>query len=1107
MDTSKNSQLPNSNPSPQDTDNRKPRIFWFASAAILLAVCILLICLSTTADGRSHPVRINEILAANTRYPNADGYCCDYIELYNSANYPLNLTGFQIGTIDGSGRYAFPYGTSIGAKSYLVVSCDAALEGDLYAPFGISRSGGEVLYLIGSSGAIVDSVTTLATDTDQAMLRNNDGTWTTSSSVTPGYANDGPAAQDLYNPGLSPVRITELSSVNNGFDPVTGAVLDWVELTNTGSTAVDISGYILTDNTGNDKFLFPSGTVLAPQTQMIVLCGNLSSAGAPFGLSQFGMELVVLKDSSGRIVEIIETLPMEPGHSMSLQSDGSWQVTVEVTPGYPNTPDGYRACLRDSGAEPGVITINEIMSASQAVLPDASGAFYDWAELYNSGSSAVNLGGWFLSDDPSEPQKWQFPAVEVGAGEYLVIFLSGKDVFTAGELHTSFSLSAGGESLILSSPAGSVLDRVNFGAAETNCSFDCSDSTDPTLTAFPTPGYANDDIGLKAFCAARVPTGPLAIWELMSYNERYLVQPGGDCYDWVELKNVSDQIVNLSDYAITDDTGTPNQFILPDKTLAPGESVVIILSGDPTLNTYDYTHATFSLNAKEDSLFLYRTNGTLIDYVFLRDIPVGSSYGRAEDSGGFYFMEPTPNAPNHDGYLRISNEPTSQIAQGVYTSDSDFTVPLAAEGTIYYTLDGSDPDTSSLVYTGPIQISETTVLRAAAIEPGKMISGIYTATFIVGEPHDIPVVSLVTDPENLWGPDGIYKSGDLAIKEQVRPANVAYLGDDGSFSMDCRINLHGFTTATVFPKKTFALRFLDAYDGMLNYDVFEDGEVTHFRSLLIRNAYESTVSTQMHDALMGQLASEASDTMLSQKYKYVALYLNGEYWGLYAIRERHSAEHYAAYMDVPASTVHTVRYCIDEQNSLNRLYQFLGWHNLKTKENYDYACTVLDMESFADWIIFESYVCNIDINGNIRYYYCSEDQLWHLGLADLDLGMFNYSGFRNTATTFHHGRLVYAVMANEEFQHLIATRLAELLETTLSDEHVLATLDHMIDTIKNEIILDAERWNYGIAGYNRFVREMREFCDGRAEYLIKDFCLYVNFTPEEKEYYFGHLLK
>ncbi len=1101
-----NSQLFNVITPPQSQNNKKPRTFWIISAAALLAVCILLICLSTTADGRTHPLRINEVLAANTRYPNADGYCCDYVELYNSAAYPLDLSGFQLGTIDGSGRYAFPSGTVIGAKSYLLISCDAALEGGFYAPFGLSRSGGEMLYLIGSGGAIIDSVTTLATDADQAMLRSGDGTWTTSFAVTPGYANDGPAAQDLYNPGLSDVRITELSSVNNGFDPLTGAALDWVELTNTGSTPTDISGYILTDNTGNDKFRFPSGTVLAPQAQLIVLCGDAASAGAPFGLSQNGQELVVLKDSGGRIVEIIETLPMTPGHSMALHSDGSWQITGESTPGYPNTPEGHRACLRNSGAEPGVITINEIMSASQAVLPDASGAFCDWAELYNSGGFTVNLGGWFLSDDPADPQKWQFPAVELNPGEYLVVFLSGKDT-SSGELHAGFSLSAGGEHLILSSPTGNPLDRVTFGAAEDNCSFDCSNSADPVLTAFSTPGFANDDLGLQDFSDSRVPAGPLAIWEVMSYNERYLVQPGGDCYDWVELKNVSNQPLRLSDYAITDDTGTPNRFILPEKTLAPGESTVIILSGDPSLNTYDYTHATFSLNAREDSLFLYRTDGTLTDYVFLRDIPVGSSYGRSEDSGGFYFMVPSPNAPNYDGYLKISGEPTSPIAQGVYTGDSGFTVPLAAEGTIYYTLDGSDPDASSLVYTGPIQISETAVVRAAAIEPGKMISGIYTATFVIDEPHDIPVVSLVTDPDNLWGPDGIYKSGDISVKEQVRPANVAYTGEDGSFSMDCRINLHGFTTATVFPKKTFALRFLDAYDGMLNYDVFEDGEVTHFRSLLIRTAYESTVSTQMHDALMGQLASEGSDAMLSQKYKYVAMYLNGEYWGLYAIRERHSPEHYAAYMDVPASTVHTVRYCIDEKNSLNRLYQFLGWRNLKTKENYDYACTVLDMESFADWIIFESYVSNIDINGNIRYYYCSEDQLWHLGLADLDLGMFHGSGFRNTATTFHHGRLVYAAMANEEFQHLVATRLAQLLETTLSDEHVLATLDHMIDTTKNEIVLDAERWNYGMAGYNRFVREMREFCDGRAEFMIKDFCLYVNFTPEEKEHYFGHLLK
>ena len=124
------------------------------------------------------------------------------------------------------------------------------------------------------------------------------------------------------------------------------------------------------------------------------------------------------------------------------------------------------------------------------------------------------------------------------------------------------------------------------------------------------------------FCAAQIPSGPLAIWELMSSNDLYLPQALGKCYDWVELRNVSQEEILLSDYSLSDAEDVTDLFVLPEKTLAPGASVVIILSGDPALSTATYAHAGFSLNAMEDSLYLFR-NGELNDCVYLKEIPLG----------------------------------------------------------------------------------------------------------------------------------------------------------------------------------------------------------------------------------------------------------------------------------------------------------------------------------------------------------------------------------------------------------------------------------------------------------------------------------------------------
>lgn len=1084
----------------------RQKILWCVALAAVLLVCLGMIFLSSGEGGRVYPVYITEVLASNTRLPNADGRCCDYIELYNSADYPVDLSGFLLGDIAGSSRYTFPQGTVLDGHGYLVVYCDAAVEEPGYAHFGISRSGNETFYLIASNGAVVDRMTTLPTELDQTMILGEDGQWILADAATPGAApyDSAPSGEDTWNPELSPVRITEYSSLDNVCHPGTGLLSDWVELHNTGSDPADISGFVLSDNVNNDKYTFPQGTVLPAGSYLLVCCADGEGEDlAPFHLSARVSESIVLKDAQGRIVEMLWTCPMEAFGSMALTESG-WSATNTPTPGCENTQAGYEASLAAIGADAGHIVISELMAATQYVIPDCFGEFSDWAELYNAGDTAVELAGWFLSDDPNTPAKWQLPSLTIQPGERRILFLSGRDGVYEDEIHAGFSLSASGESLILTSSLGTVVDSVTFGPSDAGQSF-VMDSGEPVLCDDPTPGYPNDQAGYEAFCDANQPQGPLAIWEVMTSNDWYLPQALGKCYDWVELRNVSDGNIRLSDFSITDDEGVPAQYVLPDKTLAPGQCIVIILSGNTSLSTGLYSHAPFSLNAAQDQLLLYQGD-RLVDYASLRNIPLRHSYGRSGDQGGFSYMTPTPGTENIPGNRQISAVPTSAMGPGVFTSDTSLSVPLSAEGTIYYTLDGSDPDTQSPVYSGPIEINSTTVLRAAALEDGKMLSGIYTATFIIQEPHSIPVVSLVTDPDNLWGPNGIYKYGDITIREEKRTANVSYTGSDGSFSLDCEISLHGATTVTAWEKKSFTVRFQDNYDGPLYYDVFEDGEATVFSSLIVRAAHESTFSTHLRDALMGSIASESCDTLVSQKYKYVALYLNGEYWGLYALREQHTAEHYGFYMGVPADTVVKYRYCISGNNQLHDLYSSLDTTNLSIPSNYEYAKTFLDMTSFADWIIFQSYTGNVDVNGNMRYYYSSADGLWRCGLVDLDLGMFGENGFGEIMDTFHHGELVTALLSNAEFRDLVSRRMAELLEGPLSDESIAAKIDSMCDEIRDEIVLESARWGYTSELWESAVQKLRKYCDGGAERVLESYFSHVGVPMADRERYFGNLL-
>ncbi len=134
------------------------------------------------------------------------------------------------------------------------------------------------------------------------------------------------------------------------------------------------------------------------------------------------------------------------------------------------------------------VSVSELMAAGQEVLTDGDGDFPDWIELHNSGSAAVNLTGWHLTDDDALPKKWTFPAVNIAPGGYLVVFASAKNRRVAGqELHTNFSLAADGEYLALTRPDGTLVSALPFPAQHPGISFGAGARYFTT----PTPNAAN----------------------------------------------------------------------------------------------------------------------------------------------------------------------------------------------------------------------------------------------------------------------------------------------------------------------------------------------------------------------------------------------------------------------------------------------------------------------------------------------------------------------------------------------------------------------------------------------------------------------------------------
>ncbi|MDP0500344.1 MAG: lamin tail domain-containing protein [Verrucomicrobiota bacterium JB022] len=156
------------------------------------------------------------------------------------------------------------------------------------------------------------------------------------------------------------------------------------------------------------------------------------------------------------------------------------------------------ACL--AGQATAKVIITEFDATNRNILDDADGSTNDWIELRNTGASSVNLAGWAISDKADNPGKWVFPSVSIPAGGYLIVFASSKDWSIAGvQLHTNFSLSDGGEDLVLSRPDGSggwITEHafVDFPEQFNGFTYGLAGSVESGEAGYlvtPTPGFVN----------------------------------------------------------------------------------------------------------------------------------------------------------------------------------------------------------------------------------------------------------------------------------------------------------------------------------------------------------------------------------------------------------------------------------------------------------------------------------------------------------------------------------------------------------------------------------------------------------------------------------------
>lgn len=752
----------------------------------------------------------------------------------------------------------------------------------------------------------------------------------------------------------------------------------------------------------------------------------------------------------------------------------------------------------------GQVVISEFMEKNRTTLRDEDGDFSDWIELWNRSDEAVDISGWNLSDRENQ-LGWTLPEMSLQPGQRIVIFASGKDRQGA-ELHTGFSLS-GDEGVWLRNEYGYLCSSALCADCDGDVSMALGDDGSYGQSLYPTPGYENTAAGWESFQQSLSCESPLIINEAQVYNLN-LAPVNKEYYDWVELKNNGGAALLLSDYYISDDRDDYLRYRLPEVELGPGEFILLYCTSEALPE--GYYAAGFELNSENEQLYLATAEGELLDSVSLKDIPYLGSFGRmAGENGWFYFSSPSPGSENSGGQRRVAEKPLSLTADGVYNGIEGMYVELSASGSIRYTLDGSAPTAESPEYTGPIYIDKTTVIRAVNFEEGALPSRAMSLSYIINENHSLPVLSLLTDSPAEF--DTMYNAKQKGVE---LPASLSLYEEDGSFTIGCGVSMHG-ETSLVLPKKNMSVRFRGAYgQSTLNYDIY-DGGVTEFTNLLLRSGQDFPISI-IRNELSQELCAQATDKVINQRSIYCILYINGEYSGIYTLKEKANEQLYAGIAGVSRDSVEVLEANVSQGSDFfHEVVEFCRFNDMSLEENYSHFCHMFDIDSVIDWLILEGYCANTDLtSGNVRYCRSTEnDGKWRLMFYDLDASFSTpASVFMNVMSEYAQQNRQFAafmvpLMDNGEFKDRFLSRAAELMGSVLTVENVMGEIDRLCAIVAPEVERDYARFGGTAADWEWSVEQLKAvLIDYNWQQLnIDNLCELFDLSSEEREHYFGEI--
>lgn len=612
----------------------------------------------------------------------------------------------------------------------------------------------------------------------------------------------------------------------------------------------------------------------------------------------------------------------------------------------------------------------------------------------------------------------------------------------------------------------------------------------------------------------------VVINEVSCSNISIIQDSFGENEDFVELLNVGTTDIDLTGFYLSDNPNNFSKWQIPSGTILAGQKMMVYCSGRNTV-VGNELHPNFKLTqTKPEWFILSGPGGNVGDSVALvnKITKENHSFGRSTDGAADWklFTNPTPNAPNSGAQNFYMKRPSFSLPPGFYNGAQMVTITAPA-GQIRYTLDGSEPSAASTLYSGPINIASTTVLRAkvfGANEP----SIIKTSTYFIDESHAVPVVSVAgtgVDQLIAQGNGGSFEpTGSFELFEE----DQSYIdGALGSF------NKHG-NDSWAYAQRGFDYIVRDEFGdaNRIEHQIFPEKARDDFKRLILKpganDNYPFENGAHIRDAFVQTLSQKADLRLDERTWRPCVLYLNGEYWGVYELREKyddhHFTEHYYNQAERFGENQDGLHYlktwgatweeygAPNAQPAWDNLRNYIMTNDMSVQSNFNYVDSLYNWRSLVDYFVLNSFIVSQDwLNWNTAWWRgrnpAETKKKWRYTLWDMDASFghyINYTGVPQTGPDADpcnaeslpnpggqgHTEILTKLLAESDtVEQFYISRYIDLNNTYLNCNYAISILDSMLNTFSAEMPAQINKWGGSIGGYNTAVQDLKDFINDR----------------------------